>query len=620
MRDKYIKKFEKKGYYLSNFYYDSDFEKCDNFKLIDVNEELLSSIIRGEKQLITEFKSEFVNEAIFLKLEKSYHIKLRDLLSFLEKEKFKDENIDMKSVKEGLLSILNFKIHGMFVYERYFFKNINIKEDPFLENEDNVIKVFMKSILHDYMDDYFPTIDDSILILNNLLKQNELPREDRKYHEKTICLLLFIMRDDMDKIHDIKIKDEVREFYIENVKKLANKGNFYAMTYLGFDYYLGEHSFGINIKKAEELFLKAINLKPDPYLANVLGYIYYYGRNNNGVPDYDKSFKYFAIAHISKGIFEATYKLSDCFKHGYGTTKDEKTAYQLVNDIYAQNHYYYLRDDTSKYADVALRMALFYKDGIGVKKDIKQSYKYFLSARTAIKNRIKTIDYVGDIGVANSINKSILELKKEFNGADRLIDDKYNGYILNEFKNLEYCYDYDIKVEEISDLVLKIFIKPYQYDEEEEDVKYTEITFENYSINEKVNELEFVVKIKDKISKQDRKIFEKEVIQKITISKSTIVFTFECAKDEKVIGFNVDKIVYIPKSIKDIHKNYHVVSVAFNEGGKLYDYLDPKKSASVGDKVIVESRGSFKEVKVMEVKDVYEDELSLPLNKMSEIK
>lgn len=45
-----------------------------------------------------------------------------------------------------------------------------------------------------------------------------------------------------------------------------------------------------------------------------------------------------------------------------------------------------------------------------------------------------------------------------------------------------------------------------------------------------------------------------------------------------------------------------------------------KKSSSIAGKVIVEPQESFKEAKVVEVKDVYEDELSLPLNKMSSIK
>jgi hypothetical protein len=72
--------------------------------------------------------------------------------------------------------------------------------------------------------------------------------------------------------------------------------------------------------------------------------------------------------------------------------------------------------------------------------------------------------------------------------------------------------------------------------------------------------------------------------------------------------------------MKNIHINYHVISIVFNESCKIYDYIDQRKSASIGNKVIVESQGSFKEVKVMDVKELYEDELSLPLNKMSSIK
>ena len=144
---------------------------------------------------------------------------------------------------------------------------------------------------------------------------------------------------------------------------------------------------------------------------------------------------------------------------------------------------------------------------------------------------------------------------------------------------------------------------------------------DDYSFNERVKELEFVIETKDAIIEKDIKALENNKILKMQVNSDTIIFTIEFGKKEKIIGFNVNEIVYIPKSMKDIHKNYHVVSVVFNDGGKLYDYIDPKKSASVGDKVIVGTYdGSSKEVKVMEVKDVYEDELSLPLNKMSSIK
>lgn len=619
MADRYTKKFKKKGYYLSCFYSDSDFEKCDEFIFIDVDETLLRSIIRGGTTLDAEFKSEYYNEAIFLKLKNAYHFTLRDLVAFLEKEKFKNEKITMFELEDDLKYILCFKIDDKYVFDRYFLDDVELNDDPFLENEDNIIKIFIKSLDNEHIDNIFSNIDDSILILNDLIRQNELPRNERQYDEKTSCFLILFMREAIELTRDIIFQKEARKFYIENVQKLVDLDNFYGLKELGFNYYCGENGSNVDYKKAESLFLKTIKMKPDPYIANVLGYIYYYGKSNNGIPDYEKAFKYFSIAHLSGGLFEATYKLSDCFKHGYGVTKDEKTAFKLISTIYEQNLLYYFETDDSKYADVALRIGSFLKDGVGVDKDIEAAYVYFLRARTAIKTRIKSSHYVGDIGLANSINKSIFALKKELKYGDRLISEEFNGYVLKDYENdlgENSVFETDVKI--VNEKCFKLFIKPKN---DFERVKFVDILVEDYSFNERVKELEFVIKTKDPIIEKEIKVLENNKILKMQVNNENIIFTVEFGKKDKIIGFNINEIVYIPKSMKDIHKNYHVVSIAFNEGGKLYDYIDPKNNASVGDKIIVGTYdGSLKEVKVVEVKDVYEDELSLPLEKMSAIK
>lgn len=63
------------------------------------------------------------------------------------------------------------------------------------------------------------------------------------------------------------------------------------------------------------------------------------------------------------------------------------------------------------------------------------AYIYFLRARTAIKTRINCVNYVGDIGLANSVNKTIFALKKELGYGERLINEKYKGYILKDYEN-----------------------------------------------------------------------------------------------------------------------------------------------------------------------------------------
>jgi TPR repeat protein len=69
--------------------------------------------------------------------------------------------------------------------------------------------------------------------------------------------------------------------------------------------------------------IRLFELTDNPQYANTLGYIYYYGRCNNGVPEYDQAFYYFSYA-AANGLYEGMYKLADLFWHGYGCKKAPK--------------------------------------------------------------------------------------------------------------------------------------------------------------------------------------------------------------------------------------------------------------------------------------------------------
>ena len=90
----------------------------------------------------------------------------------------------------------------------------------------------------------------------------------------------------------------------------------------GYCYYCGTSVYPNDWIKARDAFIEYYQLSGDPYAANTLGYIYYYGRCNGGVPEYDLAFRYFSIGH-AYGCYESTYKLADMFVHGYSVVKNE---------------------------------------------------------------------------------------------------------------------------------------------------------------------------------------------------------------------------------------------------------------------------------------------------------
>ena len=97
------------------------------------------------------------------------------------------------------------------------------------------------------------------------------------------------------------------------------------------DYYCGTKVYPNDWMKARDAFIDYYQLTGDASAANTLGYTFYYGRCNGGVPEYEEAFKYFSIGH-AYSYFESTYKLADMFTHGYGVVKDGESANYLCDD------------------------------------------------------------------------------------------------------------------------------------------------------------------------------------------------------------------------------------------------------------------------------------------------
>lgn len=161
---------------------------------------------------------------------------------------------------------------------------------------------------------------------------------------------------------------------------------------------------------SRDCFLKLMEISPSRYFANTLGYIYYYGRCNNGVPEYDKAFYYFSIG-AAGGVYESMYKQADMFMNGYGVTKDLEIARDIYTSLYSENLKYFLNGDyTCKFADLALRMALINETEY---VSLDMTYKYYLEAECAIKLRQDACDMYGDDVVAKNIAKSVDEYKAQ---------------------------------------------------------------------------------------------------------------------------------------------------------------------------------------------------------------
>lgn len=98
-----------------------------------------------------------------------------------------------------------------------------------------------------------------------------------------------------------------------------------AMVNLG-GYYYGKEKYDL----AEKYYLMA-DEAGDTWVADGLGFIYYYGRT--GERDYKKAFHYFSIAK-NRGNMEAAMKIADMYHNGYGVEKDDQKYKEILLDLY----------------------------------------------------------------------------------------------------------------------------------------------------------------------------------------------------------------------------------------------------------------------------------------------
>lgn len=383
----------------------------------------------------------------------------------------------------------------------------------------------------------------------------------------------------------------------------------------GYCYYCGTNIYPNDWIKARDAFIDYYQLTGDASAANTLGYIYYYGRCNGGVPEYEEAFKYFSIGHAYT-YFESTYKLADMLAHGYGVVKDGESANRLYWGVYQQTSERFIKGDLeSKFADAALRMGNCFRDAIGTQKDLETAYYYYLQADYAIRERTRVANHYGDTVVFNGVQKALADVRNEYTKTGR-IETFYNpGWIKWTLIDHRRC---KLIIKELKDGVLAIDASPMKRRKEKEAPKML-ITVP------KADYCELRKKIRIKTAPGSK--------YGTTNEKSEIIFdsyeydwrkgkTVFYLYDERVGEIVTDYYTFTApaqKKSKPSGEVYHFVSVIFEESGRSYDYLCDDKAVAVGDLVVINGYDGEKTVKVVAVSDKYESELGLPIERYKKI-
>jgi hypothetical protein len=177
----------------------------------------------------------------------------------------------------------------------------------------------------------------------------------------------------------------VADFLIAVYEDEMNEGNADAACDLGTLYYTGrcgEQSYA----KALAYYDQAAKLGSRQAQEN-LGYCYYYGRDT--AVDYEKAFHYFALGAFD-GHLRSLYKIGDMYRNGYYVEQHPWEAFSIY--LRCANT---MTEDALPLvgADVMMRIADCYYEGIGTEPDFKLALHYYHLAERMFYDRLEAGDY-----------------------------------------------------------------------------------------------------------------------------------------------------------------------------------------------------------------------------------
>lgn len=399
-----------------------------------------------------------------------------------------------------------------------------------------------------------------------------------------------------EKTHQEKSNEEELELFVKIVDEFVEQKDKEALRIKAYACYGGNKAYPCDWIQSRDCLLELFKIDSDPYIANTLGYIYYYGRTNNGIPEYEEAYKYFSIGAFY-GIFESSYKVADMFFHGYGVPKMVDTARSMYEKVYLETYKYFLKGNDSKFADAALRLGNFYSK----QEEYDRAYEYYLQADYAIRKRL-SLDYYGDFVVFNGIQKALAktrEIVHQTKKAKKSI--QYSLNVLNWFtcEDTKRC---KVKLKELVNHVTKMQIE-YCSDEQ---ILWTSVEADTCIFSKQIDfylEGDYSYKIVDKKMEF--------IYTKVVWEEECYVFYYD---QTKVATFQANCIKWKAKPNKNPVQKIRMASVRFSPKGKLYDYLC-EGDISVGDVVFVNGG----KVEVIEIYERWEDGTGIPIEKYKKV-
>lgn len=399
---------------------------------------------------------------------------------------------------------------------------------------------------------------------------------------------------------------EVKEVFRKVLDSLCAANDIGALKRKAYACYgKGNAVYGQDWQASQDCLLKLMELYPDPQTANTLGYMYYYGRCTDGVPEYDKAFYYFSIG-AAGWFFESRYKLADMYLHGYGVAKNPKVVWSIIWELYEEQIEKICNGSFgSNFADVALRAGNIWEYGINCYRNPDNAFFYYLQAQFAIRMRMLAEDNYGDQSVAARIEEAIAEILPETSYPKPVNTvHMYNLYDLLQY-GLEKRHHMEMKVRRINETEARLTFRIVPFDNE----PYRRKLFVT------VPPMHFCGLL-DKVTVTARKI---EILN-LCDGGDTVQFDSVRGRELYLYGRKVAEVDadFVYRRSPGKGKKYCFASVTFNPGGRRYDYLCSGK-LEPGDHVVVMTSSGETIVTVEAVFEKKEAELAIPLKQYKKI-
>jgi TPR repeat protein len=420
----------------------------------------------------------------------------------------------------------------------------------------------------------------------------------------------FCDNDQFVKEADEKELDLARKF----IDQLCDEDSNPALYTKGYACYGGNRLYPCDWKTSRDCMIRLFEKTDEPQYANTLGYIYYYGRCNGGVPEYEKAFHYFSIA-AANGLYEGLYKLADMYRHGYACKQSPRTARSLYQMVYNDSIQNFLKGRGASFADAALRMGNVYAKGIDTDTDPAAAYYYYVQADYAAKLRAQENDFFGNTTVVINVQKALEETREQ------LPKDYLKDHMAYDFPRLFRQLAEDNNHCELRKVT--------------NDKGHTELTAKRLPTRS-VPEPDCILVTIPELSLCTRTVEVSYTIDDAAQTwfkgdENTVRFDYcewndvECRCDfyfdnELAAWSKSEKYrFYGPPAEAPSGPEYRLASVRFSASGRSYDYICEDPSVKPGDTVIVNGYDGETEVEVVNVTTKRESELALPVERYKKI-